>query len=326
VEGGRLVIVNPATNSYSWFRWIVKEINSATPTIAYCEEFGLFDGDNCRQNIGLSFVDYASDVAPGEVAMEFPSGKYTFYASTSTAYPGTGRPDCMFNDRLDYGLTLTGGNFNGERENWLSFTMRLTNGAPEITSFDYVCAHAKDTGSAPYYPKTYVLEGSLNGLDWDEVYSTNSAASVHSRTFCWQSTGYVFSPSTSVRHTGGFPVRGHALRDFEVLKNIGTVSVSGGGVLEVEGKKVEVRSIAVDVASGGGILKNVKFADRDRELDIAWGGEGEVALPLTFADCDGVENIAGWTLSVGGEPTRKKIAVKNSVVHIVAPGMTVVLR
>ena len=116
------------------------------------------------------------------------------------------------------------------------------------------------------------------------------------------------------------------MRDFDVLKNVGAVSVSGRGVLEIEGKKIEVKKGSVDVASGGGILKNVKFADRDGELDIVWGGEGEVALPLTFADCDGVENIAGWTLSVGGELTRKKIAVKNSVVHIVAPGMTVVFR
>ena len=116
------------------------------------------------------------------------------------------------------------------------------------------------------------------------------------------------------------------MRDFDVLKNVGAVSVSGGGVLEVEGKKIEVKKISVYVASGGGTLKNVKFADRDGELDVVWGGEGEVALPLTFTDCDGVENIAGWTLSVGGEPTRKKAVVRNGVVHIVAPGMTVVIR
>ena len=116
------------------------------------------------------------------------------------------------------------------------------------------------------------------------------------------------------------------MREFEVLENGVAVSVSGGGVLEVEGKKIEVKRVYVDVASGGGTLKNVKFADRDGELDVAWSGEGELALPLTLNDCDGVENIAGWTLSVGGEPTKKKVAVKNGVVHIVAPGMTVTIR
>jgi hypothetical protein len=172
----------------------------------------------------------------------------------------------------------------------------------------------------------FTLEGSLNGLDWDGLYATNDACSAHSGVFCWQATGEGFSGDSGYLHPGGFPIRGHALRNFDVLNNVGTVSVSNGGVLEIEGSKVEIKSIAVDSASGLGTIKNAKFPKEGGTLNVAGFKEGQSALPLSFADCGGTENIAKWSLLLDGKPTVKKIAVKNGIAHVVPPGMMVLLR
>ena len=327
VDGGRLVVVNPATNSYSWFRWTIKEVNKASGQKIYCEEFGLFDRENVRQNVGLAVRELVSDMAPGEASTEFPVSGYAFEETGGTSsYPGKGTVDCMFNHKKDYGMVVKPSGLDGARENWFSVTMRLTNAAPEIASFDFCYPYGKDSGSAVYCPKVFTLEGSLNGLDWDGLYATNDACSVHSGTFCWQATGEGFSGNSGYLHPGGFPIRGHALRNFDVLNHVGTVSVSNGGVLEIEGRKVEIKSIVVDAASGLGTIKNAKFPKEGGTLNVAGFKEGSSALPLSFADCDGTENIAKWSLLLDGKPTVKKIAVKNGVAHVVPPGMTVLLR
>jgi autotransporter-associated beta strand protein len=327
VDGGKLVVVNPATNSYSWFRWTIKEVNKASGQKIYCEEFGLFDSENVRQNVGLAVRELVSDIAPGEASTEFPVSGYAFEETGgSSSYPGKGTIDCMFNHKKDYGMVVKPSGLDGARKNWFSVTMRLTNAAPEIASFDFCYPYAKDSGSAVHCPKVFTLEGSLNGLDWDGLYSTNDACSAHSGVFCWQATGEGFSGDSGYLHPGGFPIRGHALRNFDVLNNVGTVSVSNGGVLEIEGSKVEIKSIAVDSASGLGTIKNAKFPKEGGTLNVAGFKEGQSALPLSFADCDGTENIAKWSLLLDGKPTVKKIAVKNGVAHVVPPGMTVLLR
>lgn len=323
VEGGRLVVVNPSTNMYSWFRWTIKEIVSDTGIAVFCEEFGLFDKANVRQNVGLEVTEFVSDIAPGQVSTEFPVSSYTYVETTGSSTPGPGTIDCMFNHKQDYGMWINNHSFTGERRQWLAFTMRLTNNAPEIATFDYVYPYKNPHGLAP---KTYTLEGSLNGLNWDELYVTNSACSPHNYTFRWQATGGALVSST-YEHAGGFPIRGHSLREFDVLKNVGAVSVSGGGVLEIEGKRIDVKSMTVDISSGGGTIKNVKFAEQDGELDVAGiTGSDTVALPLALEGCEGVESISGWSLSLDGAPSARKIGVRNGVVCVLAKGFAVMVR
>ncbi|MBO5940555.1 MAG: autotransporter-associated beta strand repeat-containing protein [Kiritimatiellae bacterium] len=327
VDGGKLVVVNPATNSYSWFRWTIKNVNSESGEKIYCEEFGLFDKHNMRQNVGLSVRELVADIAPGEASTEFPVSKYTFLVTGGTSsYPGNGTIDCMFNHKRDYGMVVKHSSFNGDRKNWFSVTMRLTNGAPEIASFDFCYPYANTSGSAIHCPKVFTLEGSLNGLDWDSLYMTDSACSAYPNVFRWQSAGDEFLNNSSYCHPGGYPIRGYALRDFDVLKNIGTVSVSGGGILEIEGRKIEIKSIAVDATSEPGTIRNAKFPKEGGELNVSALKEGASAMPLQFVDCDGVENIAKWSLLLDGKSTTKKIVFKNGIVHVVPAGMMVLLR
>ena len=51
------------------------------------------------------------------------------------------------------------------------------------------------------------------------------------------------------------------------------------------------------------------------------------ALPGTYVNCTGFENIRNWTFTVGGETTGKyKVAVSGDSIRIVPVGMRVVVR
>ena len=53
------------------------------------------------------------------------------------------------------------------------------------------------------------------------------------------------------------------------------------------------------------------------------GGE----LPGEYVNCTGFGNIAGWSLTVGGEPTRKlRIAIVGDRIRIVSVGMRFIIR
>ena len=50
-------------------------------------------------------------------------------------------------------------------------------------------------------------------------------------------------------------------------------------------------------------------------------------LPGTYLNCTGFGNIAGWSLTLGGESTRKKrILIDNGAIRIVPVGMVISLR
>ena len=328
VKGGVLTVVNPATNLYSWYRWTIKKLVAESGANTSIEEFGLFDAGNLRQNVGLSVATNASEIVPGQAAFERPADSYTYVAQTSSSYPGSGELQNMFNHHQDYGLYIRN-TFDGARQNWLPVTMRLTNGTPEIATFDFIYPFAAGAATAP---EVYTVEGSLNGLNWDLLYTTNSAASVNASTFSWQGAGTgsvnrYFNQTTYV-HAGGFPIRGHATRMFDVLRTVGAVSVSGNATFAVEGAPLTLSKLSIDCDAEGGSISNVTFTTGvGCELDVAKAGAFDsLRLPVTFDACENVAGITGWTLSVNGKPTRKRLVARDGSIYIVPPGFSVIVR
>ena len=50
-------------------------------------------------------------------------------------------------------------------------------------------------------------------------------------------------------------------------------------------------------------------------------------LPGTYANCSGLENIAGWTLKIDGTPNAKcKVSVRNGRLYFSRPGFVITYR
>ena len=91
---------------------------------------------------------------------------------------------------------------------------------------------------------------------------------------------------------------------FAKPSHVDMVSVSSNGTLRVD-SPVEARGVRCDVASGGGRVEGFSFPPGG-DLWVTGVGSGMAVLPIVFADCTGVENLAGWTLHVNGRATTSR--------------------
>jgi hypothetical protein len=112
-----------------------------------------------------------------------------------------------------------------------------------------------------------------------------------------------------------------------VLDSVGTVSVSGGGVLRLEGDgDVMLSDVCVDAASGG-TIDGFSFAETGTFSIINALSEGSAELPLNIVGTDGVSKLASWNLSVNGKATtRRKVVVSGNRLTLVSTGFVMVLR
>jgi len=219
---------------------------------------------------------------------------------------------------------------------WIPIVMRLTNGTPEIVSFDYVNVYGSGSASRISAVKAYSLEGSINGLQWDMLYATNDAP-LASSSWYWTSADKRFNNNEIVvSATSGYPIRGHSLRTFATLTNVSNIFVAAGATLQVAGlaenETLPLKSgvtLTVDCGqtSSPATISGLAFPETGTVNLVNVPKGGNVLVPMdTSASVGFTANVSRWTVQKDGEPTKYRISASASGISVIPPGIVILVR
>ena len=316
---GHLKISNPT--NYSYFRFTVKEnmaefmedtrdfFNKAV-RIA---ELAMFDEEGRNVATNLTVVTKTAPHLLGENEACCQQG---------TAVETNRGPERLFDDS---GLDSTDWYVSApkvldveEESSWIVLTMRIPMETPRIVAFDMVSSVSgpnagteSHTGVSSWYvtmPRVYLLEGSLDGKDWHELYSENDNHAHHKSTI-----GKWVSSNGATSHTPG-AMRGAGLAfDFtspaasttpfySALANVSNVTVAAGATLEYFGVVAPLASLTVDAADGIGTLRNVTLAGSGT-LHFVNVPEKGAFIPVDWSGVNNADAIVNWDFDVEGSAT-----------------------
>lgn len=316
VKDGTLRISN--SRQYRWYRYTVKRLWSDSENALQLTQFGLFDEDGVQQNVGLTESDPATGIIETNKTYKLKGGQFGWnhpYTYTSGRSFAT-----MFKGNDQNGLTTVYRSGNSPNVNnpsrWLSVTMRVADNANTVKYYD-VKSWGGATDGVMYKrePRVWTFEGSVDGRNWDLLDEREDITI--GKGAIWYSTG----KTTFNAASPGFEVATEAP---ENVVNLGAVSVLGGTL--VADAPLSVSNLVVDATSGG-TLDGFAFAENGTlTVKNLPDGNEMVALPGTYANCTGLDGVSRWTLSLDGEPTKKRISVSGGVIRIVPPGTAIVFR
>jgi hypothetical protein len=216
----------------------------------------------------------------------------------------------------------------------LPIMFRLPEGAKPVTSYDIV-THRSGSGTPADYvmnPKCWTVEGSVNGKTWDLLHTMEDAGA-DGQTLKIRGAGrwmgrdvaYSSADGVAVPYTYGQAISvapgGAVGASFGAVEY---VSVANGATLVAEGD-ITINGLKVD-ANGAGTLDGFTFASANGTFEVALDGEirNSVVLPGTYLNCEGLENVAGWSVKVNGLPSRKyRTKVVDGKIVLAPKGITV---
>ena len=328
LKAGTLIVRNPSEVNYDWFRWTVKERGqpNSDQLNFRVQEFGIYDGDNKRMNAKLT--TYASYGTKKEGTL--PAGMAGYWHPKMTTESNSTRPLMSMFDDGD--TTWNGGNSswtqvglpNGEMSladdsTWVPVVMHLTDNKSRAATFD---AAQRTSGSSYYAYKTFSMEGSIDGIHWDSL--TNVTLTSFAQN-AWSFNGGNYSSGNSDTHTGGCPIAGGPKGTANALEGVSSVSVAAGARLVAQGAAT-IPGLTVD-ASGAGTIDGFAFAENGT-LTVNNLPKNGGALPGTYVNCTGLENVENWTLSNGDsgrELSSWSISVKDGVITLIPPGAVLIV-
>lgn len=329
VEEGKLIVRN-SSGHYTWFRLTVKEtyggkigqgVKDADKNHLVIERFALYDAEGVRQNAGFARHDgnmdvkgysssgkyghivrsSASGLRPGEIGFDRVGKVYVWTDRDIQNMCDADNEDStqhLCYTRYDDGQILSSSN----PSSWIKYVMRLTNGTPEIASFDI--AGRFDTAASDdnkyRQPTMWMMEGSVDGVNWDVLTNMTWDAAIVGKT--WYSDGsscYQTRFGRKWQEGKSFPIRGtpQTAAAFNVLGNCDYVSVAQGATLEKQGSQSVVISALSVSADGFGRIDGFTFNDSGK-LKIS--GLGKITDPIeisgTFVNVSNLANIStrGW--------------------------------
>ena len=339
VNGGTLYVKDPATK-YSWFRWTLKDRNTTSATAdanVRITELGIWDEDGNRMNGGLIQSTTYSYTRPGtleEGMCAFDRSGTHWKSVSGTTYPLDALFDDMYTRTDGYStiaqIAMKTNNatvyVNPEiPSSWIPVVMHLTNTTARAASIDLVQGIGSSSGNRQY--KTFGVEGSSDGIHWDSL--TNITVTSFGQTK-WSATGGAYTRGTSDTHKGGYPIAGGPTNAVPALANVESVSVAAGARLVSLGGTAPIKGLTVD-ANGAGTIENFSFAEKgagnDCALDVTNITPAGGVLPGTYVNCTGLENVARWSLKVGGTKTSKMhIVVEGGKIRIEPIGLIMTIR
>ena len=302
-------------------------------------ELGLFDRDGNLITRGITNCWKSCNVEPGGVGYDRTGaggigsiygtgdGSRTLDQLFDGSFDGSHFWHTYWANNGDCGY-LTQDNPNG----WTPVVFRLTNGAPEVASWD-LGRYYNIGGNAAYREITAaILESSPDGVNWTTVTNMTSIPMATSGGRYWSSDfSTVPSAGVSALHTG-WPVQGDSGRTWTVMPNT-PVKVASGATLradisadEAAGKPV-LSNITISSAGNGTIDGFAFAANGTLNVEGVSGGSDTVNISFTFTNATALANLANWSVQLDGEVKRNKrlSATENGIV-IFPYGLRVILR
>jgi hypothetical protein len=240
--------------------------------------------------------------------------------------PYNGELDKMFTKSGDYGtymIPLLGNSIyrpiEGDKHTWIKVVMHLADSANEVASFDVMpvwgTAHKRKA------VKSYILEGSVDGLHWEQVATEDDMPVISSSSWTWAYANVTGYPNP---HTGGAVIdRGSSTRTWHVLEGGNAVSVAPGAKIAADGN-ITLSSITL-AATGGGTIEGFSFAQSGTIDVTGWDGS-HAEIPLNFVNATGLANVSGWNLKIGGDASSRRFAVTETGIRLMARGINLSFR
>ncbi len=331
VQSGTLCVMAPPS-SYEWFRFTDMQVctnrvgyePTAPSSTFYMREMAFFDESEISQSIGLQCVEDWRNVQPGQ----FAYAKDPMKGSVSNW-------NKLFDDAGNsYASPDVGTAPNREDESsWFSLVFRMPENSNPVKTFDLAWNTSSSGAGALNHPADFKMEGSVDGLHWVEIFSTNNVVSPGSGKWLYDMGNY---PSNSLnaaiedptKRRRGFSFAPPAF-DNDVMDQVGIVSVAAAGTLKSIGGSQTITKFCIDMTSGGGTVEGFAFAEEGTlSLDNVVSGETLLENTFTPVNCTGVTNLSNWTLMVNGGATSKYTASVSAdgKVRLASVGMRVIIR
>ena len=348
VNGGRLVVKRP-DDAFKWFRVIVKRTMDDSKDNFKFARIGLFDskgsqeGYGKRQGVNMK-ANYQTPavLAPGEIGYGMPQlypwgvrseGAWNIYGCKDLSSTGAaGDNSCVWiNGR---GLAMT----PDDPSTWITFSLRLTNGSPEIVGYDIASLYNHNNGTESYYTynlRAWELDGSYDGYHWTKLHEIADATDEESemqlptnyrywmkqnKTTDWETANSDFNLSKVVPITArrtGEPI--------PILNRVEAVTVANGAVLEADGD-ITLSNFRAAADGTAGTVKGFALA-QNCTLDVTGLPERPESfdIPINF---DGMSpGDALWSLKVGGNPSTKYgLVTVGDKLRFIVKGMAVSIR
>ena len=327
VKAGTLVALGDRA-WYTWFRWTLKNMldqpSSSNPAL---QEIALYDTAGVRQNIGLDY-QYTGAYYPACAGENLPPASVTYGAGGYYGLTANRDLDCCFDDTIDspknvgWFVNCYPGRGSGDYPNGMDakawkIIMHLGVLVPKIAQYDFCGANVF---SAPRCPGAWSWEGSHDGQTWDELvdYTLTLEEGATLGGYKWvgrrlkSNGGATFTPGRVLTEDDtGFPLRGYSETVGTRPLGFAAVRVDPGATLKANGA-VTLSKLVVDATTGAGTLDGFSLAN-DGAIDIVGvGGGGAQTYNFTIGAANGTDlsELTGWSLTVGGRPTGRKLSYR----------------
>ena len=349
VRGGTMKIVGDhSSKPFNRFRLWLKENAYANGNHSECygadtstrnfmlHRFALFDADGNAQTPGLAVQPTGSTLAPGQYAYMsadrlesggMSGGTTTLDNLLAGTIPGN-RCQCKAKSEPNVNDPST----------WVAIDMYMTNGTPAIATLDFSFYYASN--SLPAYaarqnPTAMALEGSADGLTWENVWEEHDIPLAASRS-TFVKSGKAAGNDTNlanalVGNKGGaaishsYPATSSGIlgaTSFSVAENA-TLRTDGAALAFTNGVTWRVS------AAGGGTLQGFTLpAEGTLDISDLPADASQLKLPVTCVNVIGLENLANWSLVSGEDDLSQRwvLSVRNGELWMSHHGLRVTIQ
>ena len=340
VRRGTLIVRKPQPGAYTWLRWTWRHLGLATEdgSESVVTEIAICDSDNVRCDRNLSGIADYGDLQPGEAAFascyrlkqidggfQGVSGFFDrSYGIWGGHFGATFHKPCTTGDAGKLYVRAR------DPSSWVSFVLRLPEGAHEIASWDMLSRYGWK--SYAQFPTDTRWEGSVDGLHWetaDEHGQSALAESVGTTQFSWAFSATALTGAWDELdvHAGGRAFRKtRSTRAYSALTGGESVKVAKGARLMAEGD-VALSKLTVD-ARGSGTVEGFRLADSGVFEVVGYAEAGKPEeMPCAFANVADLDKLAGWQVKVDGRlRPAYSLDVRDGKVYLRRPGAAIIVR
>lgn len=261
-------------------------------------EFSVYNSETPKYTLNQSAAS-ASSLSAGQYMYSCPAGlDFAERDDGTRAYSPSG-----LSDRTSWGGVIINENKGlslGSPDTWVTLTIRLR----EAASLPLVGYQLYNDTSVNNKVTVWEVQASDDGTTWRtvdsrtkaDIYSSSNGSNLDSEGYGWFNSAEPFG--------WRFASSGNA------FNCQGSVQVDEGGVLDLSAVpevNVSIKSLTVDVPSGGGTIVHFRPAENGTVNITGLVGDlpNRYALPLTLLGVTDAENFKTWKVAVDGSIVRK---------------------